>query len=54
MENLFRSQEIAKRYDIPTKTAYNWSRDKETWRMKLYRHLEKCYARELAEKAKDI
>jgi len=54
MARLFKSTEIARRYGIPTKTAFNWSKEEGTWRRKLYDHLEKMYARELAEKAKSF
>jgi len=54
MARLFKSTEIARRYGIPTKTAFNWSKEEGTWRRKLYDHLEKMYAREIAEKLREL
>ena len=54
MKNLFKSPELAVRYGVPKQTMYNWSKADGTWRKKLYQHLEKMYARELAEKAKEL
>ncbi len=54
MANLFKSYELAERFDVPKPTMANWSKADGTWRKKLYKHLEKMYAKELAEKAKAI
>jgi len=54
MKNLFKSYEIAERFKIPKQTALNWSREKDTWRKGLYTYLEQCYAKELAELAKQM
>ena len=54
MANLFKSHELAKRFNVPKQTMYNWSRADGTWRKQLYVHLEKIYAKELAEKAKGL
>jgi len=47
-----RLQDLAKRYDVPDYTLRNWKKAEGTWRRKLYNHLEECYIRELAEKAR--
>jgi transposase len=49
--NLFRPKEIGKRFGVPYHTIQNWAKAEGTWRRKLYEHLEKMYARELAQKA---
>jgi len=54
MANLFKSYEVAEFFGIPKPTMANWSKEKDTWRAKLYRKLEKDYAEHLAEQAKDL
>ena len=53
---LFKPSEIAKRFNIPYKTVWNWSKCKKItdWRFIHYRELEKILAEELAEQAKGL
>ena len=57
MANLFRHIEIAERFGIPKPTTANWSKEAKaglnTWRANLYTTLEKVYAKELAEMARE-
>ena len=48
---LFKSYEVAERFGIPKPTARNWSKEKDTWRAKLYKELEQVMVKELAKKA---
>ena len=52
--NLFHSIEVAEFFGIPKPTMANWSKEKDTWRAKLYRKLEKDYAEYLAKQARDM
>lgn len=58
MTNLFKSFEVGDYFKdslgIPKPTLSNWSKEKDTWRAKLYRKLEKEMAQDLANKAKDL
>ena len=51
--NLFKHQEIAARFKIPSCNTARWCKASD-WRFELYRELEKVYAKELAEKASKI
>jgi len=46
--------EISKRFDLPERTALNWSKDKSSWRGKLYSHLQNIFIKELAAKVDEI
>lgn len=52
--NLFKSYEVAEHFGYPKPTISNWSKSYGTWRHRLYKQLEKDYARELAEKANEL
>ncbi len=54
MSNLFKSYELAERFNVPKPTMANWAKAEGTWRKQLYVHLENIYAKELAEKAKGL
>ena len=47
-------KEIADRFNLPYRTAFNWSKDKKSWRGKLYSHLQNVYIKELALKVEEI
>ena len=56
--NLFASYSVWEHFKntigIPKPTLANWSKEKDTWRAKLYRKLEKDMAQDLANKAKEL
>ena len=55
MSELVKSYELAKRFDVPKPTMFNWSKAEEgTWRHTFYKHLVKVYVKELAEQAKEL
>jgi len=58
MANLFRPFEVADHFketlNIPKPTLNNWSKEKGTWRARLYRKLEKEMAKDIAKKAEEL
>ena len=53
MTKLFKPKEIGQRFDVPYNTINNWAKAEGTWRRKLYEHLEKMYARDIAKMAQE-
>jgi len=57
MANLLKSFEVADHFKdtlgIPKPTMANWAKEKNTWRGRLYRKLEKEMIEDLAKQVKD-
>ena len=54
MANLFKSYEVANHFKdigIPKGTMNNWSKEKDTWRARLYKKLEKDMLKDLVKTA---
>lgn len=54
MAKLIKSYEVAEHWGIPKPTAANWSKEKDTWRAKLYKKLEDIMILDLAKQVKDM